>query len=83
MVIHNKIRKEKLQYDINMVVAKISLLSSVKIKNYEYFFTGKNILPLQQHRIIEEAIITYSLLGRQWENEEKQLKRREENNSKL
>ena len=36
MTIDNKIRDEKLQYDINREAAKISALSSNKIKKYEY-----------------------------------------------
>ena len=44
MAINDKIRDEKLQYDINREVAKISALSSGKIHNYEYL-TGEDILP--------------------------------------
>ena len=40
MAINDKIRDEKLQYDINREAAKISILSSGKIDKYEYF-TGK------------------------------------------
>ena len=40
MTIDNKIRDEKLQYDINREAAKISALSSNKIKKYEYL-TGE------------------------------------------
>ena len=36
MTIHDKVRDEKLQYDINREVAKISALSSGKIDEYEY-----------------------------------------------
>ena len=35
MVIDDKIRDEKLQYDINREAANISVLSSGKIDNYE------------------------------------------------
>ena len=42
MSIDEKIRDEKLQYDINEVAAKISALSSDKIDEY---LTGKEILP--------------------------------------
>ena len=35
MVIDDKIRDEKLQYDINREAANISALSSGKIDNYE------------------------------------------------
>ena len=44
MTIDDKIRDEKLQYDINRGAAKISALSSGKIDNYEYL-TGEEILP--------------------------------------
>ena len=36
MIIDDKIRDEKLQYDINRKEAKISALSSEKIGKYEY-----------------------------------------------
>ena len=44
MINYDKIRDEKLQYDINRGVAKISALSSGKIDKYE-FLTGEDILP--------------------------------------
>ena len=44
MTIDDKIRDEKLQYDINREAAKISALSSDKIDKYEYL-TGDKILP--------------------------------------
>ena len=40
MIINDKIRGEKLQYDINREAAKISVLSSGKIDKYEYL-TGE------------------------------------------
>ena len=40
----DQIKDEKLQYDINGEAAKISALSSSKIKKYEYL-TGEEILP--------------------------------------
>ena len=54
-------RDEKLQYDINREVAKISALSSRKIDKYEYL-TGEEILPSDQSRIIEQVTFTYSPL---------------------
>ena len=36
MIIDDKIKKEKLQYDIDREVAKISALSSRKVDKYEY-----------------------------------------------
>ena len=70
MTIDDKIRDEKLQYDINREAAKISALSSGKIDKYEYL-TGEEILPSDQSRIIEQAKFTYSPLGKTFE---KQLK---------
>ena len=43
MLIDNKIKDEKLQYDFNREPAKISALSSGKIDKYEYV-TGEEIL---------------------------------------
>ena len=63
MTIDDKIKDEKLQYDINREAAKISALSSGKIDKYEYL-TGEEILPSDQSRIIEQANFTYSLLGK-------------------
>ena len=54
MTIHDKIRDEKLQYDISREAAKISAISSAKIYKYE-FLTGKEILPSDQSRMIEQA----------------------------
>ena len=59
MTIDDKIRDEKLQYDINREAAKISALLSGKIDKYEYL-TGEEILPSDQSRILEQAKFTYS-----------------------
>ena len=61
MTIDDKIRDEKLQYDINREAAKIPALSSGKIDKYEYL-TGEEILPRDQKRAIEQAKFTYSPL---------------------
>ena len=58
MTINDKIRDEKLQYDINREAAKISALSSGKIRKYKYL-TGEDILPSNQ-----QQVITYSTLGK-------------------
>ena len=47
MTSDDKIRDEKLQYDINREAAKISAWSSSKIHKYEYL-TGEDILPSSQ-----------------------------------
>ena len=56
MAIDDKIKNEKLQYDISRETAKISALSSGKIDKYEYL-TGEEILPFHQSRIIEQHIL--------------------------
>ena len=53
MTIENKIRDEKLQYDINREAAKISALSSGKIDKYEYL-TGEEILSSNQQQILNK-----------------------------
>ena len=47
MTIDDKIKDEKLQYDINREAAKRSALSSGKFDNYEYL-TGDEMLPSDQ-----------------------------------
>ena len=59
MIIDDKTRDEKVQYNINRKAAKISGLSSGKIDKYE-FLTGKEILQSDQSKIIEQAKFTYS-----------------------
>ena len=59
MTIDDKIRDEKLQYDINREAAIISALSSNKIHTYEYL-TGEDILRSSKQQIIEQARFTYS-----------------------
>ena len=54
MTIDDKIRDEKLQYDINRAAAKISALSSGKIYKYEDL-TCEEILPSDQSRMIEQV----------------------------
>ena len=58
MTIDDKLRDEKLQYDINREAAKISALLSGKIDKYEYL-TGEEILPSDQSRIIEQEKFTW------------------------
>ena len=54
----DKIKDEKLQYDINREAAKISALSSGKIDKYEHL-TSEEILLSDQSRIIEQGKLTY------------------------
>ena len=62
-IIDDKIRGEKLQYNINKQAAKISTLSSGKIDKCEYV-TGEEILPYNQKQIIDQAKFAYSPLGK-------------------
>ena len=66
MTINDQITDEKLQYGINREAAKISALSSGKIRKYEYL-TGEDTLPSNQQQLIEQAKFTYSPLGKAFE----------------
>ena len=61
MTTGDKNRDEKLQYGINWEAAKIPALSSRKIDKYD-FLTGKEILPPDQRRVMEQAKFTDSSL---------------------
>ena len=61
-----QIRNEKLRYDIDREVAKVTALSSGKINKYEYL-TAEEILPSNQEQLIEQAKFTYSSLGKAFE----------------
>ena len=78
MTIEDRIKDEKLQYDINREASKISALSSGKIDKYEYL-TGKEILPPNQQQIIEQAKFTYSPLGKAFEKQTKTIEDKEKN----
>ena len=82
MKIDDKIKDEKLQYDIDREAVKISALSSGKIDMYEYL-TDKEILLFDQSRIIEKAKFTYSSSGKAFENKQKRLRSKEKNKLKL
>ena len=77
MTIEDQIRDENLQYNINRVAAKISVLSSCKIDKYEYL-TDEEILPSNQKEMIEQAKFTYSPLGKAFEKQAKTNKDQEE-----
>ena len=66
ITINDQIRDEKLQYYIYREAAKISALSSGKIDKYEYLI-GEVILPSNRQQIIEQAKLTYSPLGKEFE----------------
>ena len=57
MTINDKIKEEKLWYDINREMAKISALRSGKIDKSEYL-VGEETLPPNQSRVIEQAKFT-------------------------
>ena len=78
MTINDQIRDKKLQYDINIEAVKISALLSGKIHKYEYL-TGEDILPSNQHQIIEQARFTYSPLGKAFEKQIKTIEDQEKN----
>ena len=82
MTIDDKIRDEKLQYNINREAAKISVLSSDKIHKYEYL-TGEDILPSNKQQIIEQAKFTYSPLGKAFEKQMKRLNIKEKSKLKF
>ena len=68
MTINDQIRNEKLQFDINSEAAKISALSSGRIRKYEYL-TGEDILPSNQQQIIEQTKFNGSPLGKAFEKQ--------------
>ena len=78
MTIDNKIKDEKLQYDVNREATKILALSSGKIDKYEYL-TADEILPSDQSRTTKLAKFTYSPLSKAFE---KQIKTIEEQGKK-
>ena len=63
MASDDKIRDEKVQYNINREAAKISGLLSGKIDKYEHL-TGEEIFSFDQRRVIEHVKFTYSPLGK-------------------
>ena len=77
MTIDNKIRDEKLKYNVNREATKISALSSGKIYKYD-FLTGEEILSSDQSKIIEQAKFKYSPLGKAFENQTKKIVDQEE-----
>ena len=54
MTIDDKIRDEKLKYNINREATKLSALFSGKIDQYEYL-AGEKIVPFNQRQIREQA----------------------------
>ena len=69
MAINDQISDEKLRYDINREAAKRSVLSSGKIHKCEYLTCEDILPPSNQQQIIEQAIFTYSPLGKAFEKQ--------------
>ena len=67
MTIDDKIRNQKLQYDIEREKAKMWALSSCKINKYEYL-TGEEMLPLDQRPMINKLNLHIILLVNHWKN---------------
>ena len=62
ITIDDRIKDEKLKYDINRKAAQISTLSSSKIDKYEYLI-GEEILPSNQKQIINKlSLIIFPLI---------------------
>ena len=74
MKIDDKIKDEKLQFDINREVAKID--------KYEYL-SAEEILPSNQSRIMEQAKFTYSPLGKAFEKQIKIIEEQGKNKLRL
>ena len=77
MTIDDKIKAEKLQYDIKREAAKMSAISSGKIGKYDYL-TGEEIIPSDQSRITEQAKFTYCPLGKAFERQVKTIEDQKE-----
>ena len=75
---YDKIKDEKLRYDINKEAAKISRFLSDRIDKYEYL-TGGEVLAFNQSQIIEQSIFTYSYEGKAFKNKQKRLEIKEKN----
>ena len=70
MTVNAKIIDEKLQCDINRETSKLSALSSGKIDKCEYL-TSEDILPVDESPIKEQDNLSYSLLGKSFEKQNK------------
>ena len=82
MTTDDKIRDEKIQYDINREAAKILPWAPGKIDKYEYL-TGDKILPPDQRRVIKQAKFAYSPLVKAFEKQTKTIEEQGKNKLKL
>ena len=73
MIIDDKIRDQKLQYQINREAAKTLALPSHKIDKNDLLI-GEEILSFDQIRMIQQAKLTYSPLGKAFEKQIKTIK---------
>ena len=55
-----KIKDEKLHYNINREAAKMLALSSGKVDKYDYL-TGEEIVPIDQSQIVQQTEFAFSL----------------------
>ena len=92
MTIDDRIRDEKLQYDINREVANISASSSGKTDQYEYLTAEqRKKLSSDQRKFFAKTKFAYSNLGKAFEKQtktiespgEKQIKTIEDNKKQL
>ena len=60
-VIDNKIKANRVQYDLDRLAAKLFALSSGELRKYEYF-TGQDLG--YKPSVIEQTKFDYSLLGK-------------------
>ena len=70
MTMDDQNKDQKLQNDINREALIVFALLSGKISQKEYL-TGKEILPSELSRIIDQAKFTYSPLGKAFEKQTK------------
>ena len=68
MTLDDKIRDQKLQYNINRKATKISALSPGETGEHKCL-TGEDILSFNQRKIIEQAKFAYSPLGKAFERQ--------------
>ena len=81
MTINEKIRNEKLLYDISREAAEIFASSSDKFDKYEYL-TEEEILPSNQQQIIKQAKFTCSPIEKAFEKQIKTIEAQGENQMK-
>ena len=81
-IIDDKIRDEKLQYNINRESAKISALSSGKTDIYEYLI-DEEILSFNKEKNNRTSEVCIFRLGKGFDDKQKQLKFKEKINKSI